>query len=425
RMSQSRSRSLSRSPRSPRLLERQELQRRGSFSRSRSRSPLGAGAAVLSAPTRSRRLQSKKVAMLNLPYSIEVLRLKSIVRERLGFTGYLTLLEEQGRFSGIGYMDFRTYEGAEEAIQRLNGMDIDGRRIKVREEVPSDRGRLERMERESAAGIGRGGGGGGGGRGRDGGSGYNRRSPERADRGSGGGSGGSAQALLNQLGIRGPISNSVFVSNLDSSVNWQKLKDVFRLAGRVVKADIIGDPRSSSGKVAGLVQFETPLEAAQAISMLNNQMLYNRPMRVRMDLPEGERPDGKHRGGSSGLPEGLGGVGAALDQATARELQGMLGGDGRHRRGGGGGVGGGGGGGGGSTDTVFVSNLPYSYDWSSLKKAFRGVGGVRFADVDIGPDKRSLGTGHVQFSSSSDARRAVSMMDGVKIEGRSIRVALR
>ncbi|XP_066492699.1 heterogeneous nuclear ribonucleoprotein M-like [Tiliqua scincoides] len=109
----------------------------------------------------------------------------------------------------------------------------------------------------------------------------------------------------------GRLGSTVFVANLDYKVGWKKLKEVFSMAGVVVRADILEDKDGKSRGI-GTVTFEQAIEAVQAISMFNGQLLFDRPMHVKMDeraLPKGdffpsERPQQ--------LPHGLGGIGMGL-----------------------------------------------------------------------------------------------------------------
>ena len=57
---------------------------------------------------------------------------------------------------------------------------------------------------------------------------------------------------------------------LDYGVTWQKLKDVFKVAGRIVNADILTD-REGKSKGLGEVQFEDPNEAISAIGESKRQ----------------------------------------------------------------------------------------------------------------------------------------------------------
>uniref|UniRef100_A0A8B9Q794 Mitochondrial import inner membrane translocase subunit TIM44 n=1 Tax=Apteryx owenii TaxID=8824 RepID=A0A8B9Q794_APTOW len=109
----------------------------------------------------------------------------------------------------------------------------------------------------------------------------------------------------------GRLGSTVFVANLDYKVGWKKLKEVFSMAGVVVRADILEDKDGKSRGI-GTVTFEQAIEAVQAISMFNGQLLFDRPMHVKMDeraFPKGdffppERPQQ--------LPHGLGGIGMGL-----------------------------------------------------------------------------------------------------------------
>lgn len=62
---------------------------------------------------------------------------------------------------------------------------------------------------------------------------------------------------------------------LDYKVDDKKLRDVFKLAGRVMNAEISIDKEGKS-RGFGVVEYEHPVEAVQAISMLHNQMLFER-----------------------------------------------------------------------------------------------------------------------------------------------------
>ncbi|XP_071583824.1 heterogeneous nuclear ribonucleoprotein M-like isoform X8 [Heliangelus exortis] len=109
----------------------------------------------------------------------------------------------------------------------------------------------------------------------------------------------------------GRLGSTVFVANLDYKVGWKKLKEVFSMAGVVVRADILEDKDGKSRGI-GTVTFEQAIEAVQAIAMFNGQLLFDRPMHVKMDeraFPKGdffppERPQQ--------LPHGLGGIGMGL-----------------------------------------------------------------------------------------------------------------
>lgn len=80
----------------------------------------------------------------------------------------------------------------------------------------------------------------------------------------------------------------VFVRNLPFSLKWQDLKDRFRDAGRIIRADIKQDDNNRS-KGCGTVTFETADEAVKAISIFNGMRIDGREIEVRMDRVAGDR----------------------------------------------------------------------------------------------------------------------------------------
>lgn len=70
------------------------------------------------------------------------------------------------------------------------------------------------------------------------------------------------------------------------------------------------------------------------------------------------------------------------------------------------------------TETVLVRNFPPTYTWQNVRDRFSEIGGVRFAEL------KGRGTAIVRFASDRDAQRAVHMLNGARIDGRSIEVSL-
>ena len=119
---------------------------------------------------------AKKIYVGNLPWSTTSASLESL------FSTYGTVRSAEviadrdtGRSRGFGFVEMETDEACEQAIQALNGQEVDGRAITVN----------EARERTPRSGYGGGGGGGGGGRGGYGGGGGGRG-------GRGGGYGGGS-----------------------------------------------------------------------------------------------------------------------------------------------------------------------------------------------------------------------------------------
>lgn len=61
------------------------------------------------------------------------------------------------------------------------------------------------------------------------------------------------------------------VLQLDYKVGWKKLKEVFSMAGVVVRADILEDKDGKSRGI-GTVTFEQAIEAVQAICILGSRL---------------------------------------------------------------------------------------------------------------------------------------------------------
>lgn len=80
----------------------------------------------------------------------------------------------------------------------------------------------------------------------------------------------------------GTSGRQVFVRNLPWRYTWQDLKDKFKGAGRVVRADIMTET-SGRSKGCGTVLFDSPEDAAHAINMFNGALVDGREIDVRMD----------------------------------------------------------------------------------------------------------------------------------------------
>ncbi|KAH9499229.1 Myelin expression factor 2 [Bulinus truncatus] len=276
-------------------------------SRSRSRSPVRRSRSR--SPNRRNRNDrarpftgGRRVVVRNIPYEIRWQELKDMFRKDIGDVTYVEMLETpDGKSKGVAVVEFRDPEHAKKAIEEYHQKKIKDRAIIVREEREKDRQEFiqhqnmrERGGMEPGMGPGMG--------------------PVGMVGGGGGGLGpvglppGINPQILQQLGIEPPITNTVFVANLDYKVTWWKLKDVFKLAGNVIKAEIKEDKNGKS-RGMGVVVFEHPMEAVQAVSMFNGQVLYERNMIVRID--KGREPE------KPKLPSGLKSIGMGLGSGGA------------------------------------------------------------------------------------------------------------
>ncbi|KAK3533476.1 hypothetical protein QTP70_023464 [Hemibagrus guttatus] len=278
-----------------------------------------------------------RVFVSNIPYDVKWQALKDLMKEKVGEVTYVEhLMDAEGKSrsgaTGGGsqlhrnsgsVVEFRTEELMKKAVDKVNKHNMNGRPLKVKEDPD---GVIAQREAHRAQG---GGGGPPGGMGGGMGMGPGPGAPPMVN---------IPPSLMNNPNIpneiihglqAGKIGSTVFVANLDYKVGWKKLKEVFGMAGVVVRADILED-KDGKSRGMGTVTFEMPIEAVQAVSMFNGQLLFNRTMHVKLDeksMPKGdfappERPPALPRG-LSGIGLGLGPGGQPIDAAQLNRGGGM------------------------------------------------------------------------------------------------------
>uniref|UniRef100_A0A4W5LGV4 Heterogeneous nuclear ribonucleoprotein M n=1 Tax=Hucho hucho TaxID=62062 RepID=A0A4W5LGV4_9TELE len=276
-----------------------------------------------------------RVFVSNIPYDVKWQALKDLMKEKVGEVTYVEhLMDGEGKSRVSAIVEFRTEELMKKAVEKVNKHNLNGRPLKVKEDPD---GVIAQRDSHRAQGGGGGGGPPGGHDGMNMGMGMDRMNMERMNMDCmGPGPGGPPMvnippSLMNNSNIpndiihglqAGKIGSTVFVANLDYKVGWKKLKEVFGMAGVVVRTDILED-KDGNSRGMGTVTFDMPIEAVQAVSMFNGQLLFNRVMHVKLDeksLPKGdfappERPPALPRG-LSGIGLGLGPGGQPID-ATA------------------------------------------------------------------------------------------------------------
>ncbi|KNZ50565.1 hypothetical protein VP01_434g4 [Puccinia sorghi] len=142
---------------------------------------------------------------------------------------------------GCGVVEFSTREEAERAVRELNDTPLLGRQIFVRED------REEEARYGSLAVSGNGG-----------------RGPLPGGFGGRGSVGRGFTGGRNSFSESGQSCKQLTVSGLPLTVGWQDLKDMFRSAGNIIRADIFfGADGSPTG--TGTVIFETSRDAQNAI----------------------------------------------------------------------------------------------------------------------------------------------------------------
>jgi hypothetical protein len=223
---------------------------------------------------------------------------------------------------------------------------------------------------------------------------------------------------------------------LPYTIGWQDLKDLFRQAaqgGAVIRADVHMGP-DGRPKGSGIVVFENPSDAQNAIQQFNGFEWHGRNLEVREDrfAASGSIP---YVGGGRGYVGGRGAYAGSFGRG------GFAGG-----RGGGFGFGGGRGYGPGPTafdqapsssvapnpftdfatagtersETIFVRNLPWSTSNEDLVELFTTIGKVEQAEIQYEPSGRSKGTGVVRFDAVETAETAINKFQGYQYGGRPL-----
>eukprot|EP01026_Neomeris_dumetosa_P001542 TRINITY_DN103824_c0_g1_i1.p1 TRINITY_DN103824_c0_g1~~TRINITY_DN103824_c0_g1_i1.p1 ORF type:complete len:222 (-),score=55.45 TRINITY_DN103824_c0_g1_i1:779-1444(-) len=170
-----------------------------------------------------------------------------------GTVVYANVMQDRtGRSKGWGIVEFETPEEAVKAVQDMNGKEIAGRKVLVRED------REDRDLKDQ-------GGNGDGGRPRGRGRGRGGRGGGRMHNDGGGGSG-----------------LQVVVHGLPWRYTEKDLKDMFSEIGEVESADVMIDDQGRS-KGFGTVRFTTPEHAASAIQQFHGVQVEERLMTVKYD----------------------------------------------------------------------------------------------------------------------------------------------
>ncbi|KAK0299894.1 g-strand binding protein [Friedmanniomyces endolithicus] len=399
--------------------------------------------------------QDRRVYVGNLSYDVKWGQLKDFMRQAGDVVFADVLLLANGMSKGCGIVEYASRDEAQTAITTLSNQNLMGRLVYVREvsnptvnileetySIQQDRETEPRFNNPAPPARG----------GFDGG--YGARG------GFGGGFGGPPGGGMGMQG-RGGGGNQIFVSNLPYQVGWQDLKDLFRQAvsvGQILRADVHMMP-DGRPKGTGIVAFDNPEDAANAISSFNGYDCQGRVMEVREDRYAGGGGFGGPRGGFNGGFRGgfgggfppRGGFGGGFAGGRGGFGGGFAGGRGGYGGGGyggpqAGGFGGGQGGGyggpsnhgpaaaavpanpfvdfatsnGAESTTIFVRNLPWSTSNDDLIELFITIGKVERAEIKMESNMRSSGTGVVQFASQDDAATAISKFSGYQYGGRPL-----
>ncbi|CAH1183251.1 unnamed protein product [Phaedon cochleariae] len=248
---------------------------------------------------RSMKSSQNRVYVSNIPYEYRWQDIKDLFRDQVGDVQFVELfIDDNDKPKGSGIVEFSDSASVDKALDIMQRYEVKGRKLVVKDDAGITRDKHGAVV-----------GGSGGRRNRD-----SDRFRDDHRNNSGGGSSMSLRSddkwgntyglsphFLESLNIDGPLCNRVFVANLEYNVDKKKLKEVFRLAGRVIRVDL---PIDKDGKSRGfaIVEYDHPVEAVQAISMLGNRQLHDRTLAVRMDRVNDAMK----------LPDGLKSVGMGL-----------------------------------------------------------------------------------------------------------------
>ncbi|KAL1924842.1 uncharacterized protein VTP21DRAFT_4496 [Calcarisporiella thermophila] len=393
-------------------------------------------------------LKGRQLYVANLPYTAGWQDVKDLFRRAGNIQRANVLSSKDGRSKGRAIVMFATPQDAQNAINLLNGYEWQGRRLEVREYRGSSEqsplsartGIVTNLEHAGLSTV-------------EAGLSKMKITSENTQNifPPGGDFDQSLSTGLTPVGQRAFIGHSIspgtmdavqsrqlFVANLPPRVRWQDLKDLFRKAGNVLRADVALGPDNRS-KCHGTVLFVTPDDARSGIELFNGFNWQGRILEVREDhgilndsvgqihnsaspripLDRSIANGGLLSRSALSLPNTSGGVGLsqiipdASSQAssTVSSLRGYNLGprnissqpslSGRQ---------------------LFVANIPFQCQWQDLKDLFRKAGNILRADVATGLDGRSRGFGTVIYATPEDAQKAIEIFDGYEYQGRALRV---
>ncbi|XP_070490892.1 myelin expression factor 2 [Chironomus tepperi] len=252
------------------------------------------------------RSETRRIYVSNIAYEVRWQDLKDLFRKEVGEVAFVELFnDENGKPRGCGIIEFVSADSVRVALDKMNRYDLSGRNLVIKEDSGNERDKYGFVVKPQGSYR----------RDRDDDRSYNDSSRSHGGGGNNHGNNSSNLENFNTYGLsvkfleglgitQGPLHNKVFVANLDYKVDAKKLKQVFKLAGKVLSVDLSLDKDGNSRGFA-VVEYDHPVEAVQSISMFDRQTLFDRRMTVRLD----RIPD-KSEGVK--LPDGLKSVGIGL-----------------------------------------------------------------------------------------------------------------
>ncbi|XVE96700.1 hypothetical protein REPUB_Repub02eG0245400 [Reevesia pubescens] len=175
----------------------------------------------------------------------------------------------------------------------------------------------------------------------------------------------------------------LFVGNLPFSVDSAQLAGLFGSAGNVEMVEVIYDKVTGRSRGFGFVTMSTAEEVEAAAQQFNGYELDGRALRVNAGPPPPRREEFSPRGGRGGAPPM------------------------------------------GDSNRLYVGNLSWGVDDLALETLFSEQGKVVEAKVVYDRESgRSRGFGFVTYNSAEEVESAIRSLNGVDLDGRSIRVSV-
>lgn len=192
--------------------------------------------------------------------------------------------------------------------------------------------------------------------------------------------GSESEGSYEQTDFPVPDGTKLYVGNIPFDITSEELARIFEESGVVEMVEVIYDKATERSRGFAFVTMSTVEEAEAAIQKFNGSEVGGRTLRVNFpEVPRGRSRSQTPRSYTSNFVD--------------------------------------------SPHTVYVGNIPFTTTSATLRSAFEKVGNVLGARVVVDRDtRRSRGFGFVTFSSEADVDAAISSMNGVDLEGRSIRV---
>ncbi|CAI9783182.1 unnamed protein product [Fraxinus pennsylvanica] len=223
----------------------------------------------------------------------------------------------------------------------------------------------------------------------------------------------------------------LFVGNLSFNVDSAVLAGLFEQAGNVEMVEVIYDKLTGRSRGFGFVTMSTAEEAEVAAQQFNGYELEGRPLRVNSGPPPPKRegssfrgPRGDREGSSFRGPRGDREGSSFRGPRGDREGSSFRGPRGEREGSSFRGPRGGSRSSFDNSNRVYVGNLSWGVDDLALETLFGEQGKVMEAKVVYDRESgRSRGFGFVTYSSAVEVNNAVESLDGMDLDGRSIRVS--